>query len=148
MSEYSVDEVRARFEVHHGISWESIQTMHIGSGSRLHLESHYKRHFETWQAAYAERIEANERAVTDEVVQKVADELDELFAVEDAQEPAFLNDVRRILTSVWPNPTAQSAQSVDVEKVLEVIAELSLSDWPVLMEAVKKLTAALQEKAE
>lgn len=57
------------------------------------------------------RIKADEGAVTDAVVQKVADELDELFAVEDAQEPAFLDDVRRILTSVWPNPPAQAAQA-------------------------------------
>lgn len=47
-------DVRARFEAHHGITWAAIQSLPIGSGSRLHLESHYKRHLDTWQAAHAD----------------------------------------------------------------------------------------------
>ena len=38
-------------------------------------------------------------AVSDEDVQWLADQLDVLFSVEDAQEPAFLHDVRKILES-------------------------------------------------
>ena len=46
---------------------------------------------------YAALLEAVNRPVTDEQVQIVADKLDDLFSVEDAQEPAFLADVRDIL---------------------------------------------------
>src|SRR5574337_2190473 len=55
------DDVRARFAAHHGITWDAIQSLPIGSGSRIHLESHYKRHFETWQAAHADMAGEIER---------------------------------------------------------------------------------------
>ena len=48
---------------------------------------------------YAALLEAVNRPVTDEQVQIVADKLDDLFSVEDTQEPAFLADVRAILES-------------------------------------------------
>lgn len=54
MTAPDVNDVRARFEAHHGITWAAIQSLPIGSGSRLHLESHYKRHLDTWQAAHAD----------------------------------------------------------------------------------------------
>lgn len=75
--------------------------------------STYSRKPSQMLTAYADSIERAQAGVTDKVVQRVADELDELFAVEDAQEPAFLHDVRRILLAVWPSVPALAAQ-VDI----------------------------------
>ena len=51
----NTDELRAKFEAFHGISWDETRSMPISSGARLHLQNAYKRDLEVWQAAYSSR---------------------------------------------------------------------------------------------
>lgn len=78
--------------------------------------------------AYAERIEADERAVAIWQYRRTSDtqwlDCDELDA--DAWKQTGLHEVRKLFT----HPPAQAAQSVDVGKVREVIAEpVAQDDW-------------------
>lgn len=51
----TTDELRAKFEAFHGMSWDDTRALPVSDGTTLHLQNAYKHDFEVWQAAHASR---------------------------------------------------------------------------------------------
>lgn len=112
MFKYTADEVRTRFE-----TWTSAQpwfkaTIGFGRSGDEYADPCINSRWQGWWAAYAERIAADEGAVTDGVVRRaaIAHRANDTMMRGWQPDDRDLGRMRAALLAVWPNPHAPSAQ--------------------------------------